>query len=181
MKKRKHHGFFLFNVVTLLSTVLAMTRMPELSDLTSATPVTSSVIEQPNVDFITIKTLIRQVNSLDTEPVVYLNRIDSMSATIQPERVRNPFTTANVSPPPKATPKKVSKPIVRSKPKPRIKRPAVLINGIVWDTQEPYAILNGELYRVGDEINGYTVYAILDTTVVFKNSRDRYVVNYHEE
>lgn len=182
--KITRHGFLLFNGVVLLSTLLAMTRLPNLTDLSAERIVLQPVI-QPQIDLITIKTLIRQVNTLNVEPLDFVNRIDSMVVGINPEKVRNPFAVAvdPVPPPPrpKPKPKKTSTPAPKPKPKPKIVRPSVTINGIVWDVEEPYAIMNGELYRVGDDFNGYTVYVILDTTVVLKNDRDKYVVNYHAE
>jgi len=181
--KRKRHGFLLFNIVTLLSTVLAMTRMPDITNL-GAVPVDIEPIAKPEIDLITIKTLIRQVNAMqNNEPLEYLNRIDSVVKEIKPDAVRNPFAIAlkPVVIQPKPKPKTTVKHTPKPKPRPRIRRPQITINGIVWDVQEPYAILNGELYRVGDDISGYTIYAILDTIVVLKNDRDKYVVNYHEE
>ncbi|MCF7798020.1 MAG: hypothetical protein K9N11_08800 [Lentisphaeria bacterium] len=183
--KISRHGFLLFNGVVLVSTLLAMTRLPNLTDL-SAERIVLQPIAQPEIDLITIKTLIRQVNTLEIQPLGFVTRVDSVVANVAPEKVRNPFAVAvdPVPPPPKPKPKPqktTTTPKPKPKPKPKIVRPSVTINGIVWDIQEPYAIMNGELYRVGDDFNGYTVYAILDTTVVLKNDRDKYVVNYHEE
>lgn len=182
--KIMRHKFLLFNVVSLLATVLAMTRLPNLTDL-SAERIVLQPITQPQIDLITIKTLIRQVNTLDMKSLGFVTRVDSVAAKISPEKVRNPFAVAVdpvvLPPKPKPKPKKTTTPAPKPKPKPKIVRPSVTINGIVWDIQEPYAIMNGELYRVGDEFSGYTVYAILDTMVVLKNDKDKYVVNYHAE
>lgn len=182
--KKKRYGFLMFNVISLLSMVLAMTRVSDYANLDSDIVADMQPVTKPEIDLVTIKTLIRQVSTESDEPQVWLNRIDSLATTIQIQNVRNPFAVAPAPTVPE--PVKIrSKPVVKKKPaakrQPKIVRPNVIINGIVWDVQEPYAILNGELYRVGDEFKGYTVYAILDTTVVFKNDRDKYVVNYHQE
>jgi len=182
--KKKRYGFLLFNIATLVSMVWAITRVPEIANLNTDIVADMQPVSKPEIDLVTIKTLIRQVSTQSGEPQRYLNRIDSMAATIQAQQVRNPFEVAPVQVllvPTKIEKKATVEKKPKRKPLPKIVRPKVVINGIVWDVQEPYAILNGELYRVGDEFKGYTVYAILDTTVVFKNDRDKYVVNYHQE
>ena len=55
--------------------------------------------------------------------------------------------------------------------KKKIIRPRVTVNGIIWDEFEPYAILNGEMYRVGDELKGYIIQSITDSTILFVSSK----------
>lgn len=56
---------------------------------------------------------------------------------------------------------------IQSAPVPTVK--TLALNGIVWDTKTPVAIINGEVARVGEEVSGYKVVAIYPRQVVLDN------------
>ena len=133
------------------------------------------------IDFITIQSLIKAVSKTDIPVKTFVEAIDSLNRLINIRRIQSPFVKRS---------KRISKNVplpgqrkTRLNPNSRVvkKRPKITVNGIVWDETNPYAILNGEIYRVGDEIKGFTIQAIMDTMVVLSNPVDEFFVKYNRE
>ncbi len=65
-------------------------------------------------------------------------------------------------------------PVVREKPKP----PQLNISGIVWNTERPQAIVNGQVITVGDTISAFTITKIDKNGIILSNGEDEYMVPY---
>lgn len=139
---------------------------------------TREVTDPISIDFITIQTLVKAVSTKEISAKTFVEAIDSVNRTVEPSNVRNPFVEHSTRK--QTVQRAVKKPPTR-KPAVKKKRPKVTVNGIVWDPADPYAILNGEVYRVGDELNGYTVQAITDTLVILSNPEDEFTITYERE
>jgi len=128
------------------------------------------------LDLETLQLTIRSVSSPLIEELQFIEAIDTMSAKESIKNLRNPFVRVYVAPPPVKKPKvvvkteRVKKKTVKRKK--RIVRPKIVINGIIWDRSNPYAILNNDIYGEGDQIKGYTVQTIQDTMIVLANNDD---------
>jgi len=74
------------------------------------------------------------------------------------EQLRNPFTfvKAKIS----ASKSKIAVKRVKPKVKPENKTPKLEIKGIIFDKENPMAIINGEVYKEGDLIEGFRVVRI---------------------
>lgn len=57
----------------------------------------------------------------------------------------------------------------------------IIVNGIIWDESKPNAVINGEVYQVGDSFNRYTIHSMTDTSVVFVSEVDTFSANYSRE
>lgn len=128
------------------------------------------------IDYLTIQTLMKAV-SVDEIPVKsYLQAIDSLNQNWDLKNIRNPFIKKSKK---KSIVTRTRKSSVKKKSRKR--RPRIKVNGIVWDQAKPYAILNGEVYGVGDELKGYTIQSISDSIVVLYNAKDLFSVKYERE
>lgn len=50
------------------------------------------------------------------------------------------------------------------------------LNGIVWDEDAPYAIINTDVVKVGDKIGGMLVVEITETSVVLEQDEKRHTL-----
>ncbi|NQV14130.1 hypothetical protein HQ531_01635 [bacterium] len=133
------------------------------------------------LDLTSLQTTMRTVSSPLIEELQFVQAIDTLSRQDTVENLRNPFVRVYVAPRPED--KLIEKPVSGKKPtkkpvkkKKRIVRPKITINGIIWDRSYPYAILNNDIYGVGDLIQGYTIQTIQDTMIVLANNYDQYVI-----
>lgn len=55
------------------------------------------------------------------------------------------------------------------------------LSGIMWDPEDPVAIINGEVMHVGDVINGKKILEIKKDRVVFGEGEARYTVTIWEQ
>ena len=46
--------------------------------------------------------------------------------------------------------------------------PDLVLQGIVWDENDPYAIINDDIWARGDELKGFIVFEITQETVTLK-------------
>ena len=51
------------------------------------------------------------------------------------------------------------------------------LSGILWDAQQPMAIINGELRRVGDALDGYRITAITQDRVSLTDGTQSYTLS----
>jgi len=87
------------------------------------------------------------------------------------EQLRDPFTfpkTQKTAASPKTAVKKLETDVKPAKPEPGFE-----VNGIIFDKENPMAIIDGEIYKVGDIINSYRVVRITKEGVklVSKNNQ----------
>jgi len=47
------------------------------------------------------------------------------------------------------------------------------LNGIVWDKNAPYAIINSEVVKTGDNLNGVKIIEITENTVILEQNGER--------
>lgn len=52
-----------------------------------------------------------------------------------------------------------------------------ILNGIVWDSEIPYAIINDEIVKVGDKLDTATVVEINEKSVIVEQGNERHVLN----
>lgn len=174
----KNKKVILISLTVLLVSVLTMNLTGGFSALLPTT--NRDIYSDPiTIDFITIQSLIKAVSMTEIPAKTFIEAIDSLNQATNVSRVRSPFTsrskrTSRVQPARKKTFTTPTKRIIQ-------KRPKLTVNGIIWDESNPYAILNGEIYRVGDELKGYTIQAIMDTMVVFSSPEDEFSITYKRE
>ena len=51
-----------------------------------------------------------------------------------------------------------------------------ILNGIAWDAENPYAIINDEIAKVGDKISGMTVIEINEKSVVIEQDGQKHTL-----
>lgn len=82
-------------------------------------------------------------------------------------KYRDPFRIFEENPKPPQ--KQVQKKPVKKKVSPELK-----LQGIIWDENQPNAIINGEIVEKGDQILGYTVHEVRkDRVVLERNGRQK--------
>ncbi len=130
-----------------------------------------------NIDQITVQSILSAVNEPSESQTEFMSIIDSMTESLAVGKVRNPFSNKSLNP-------IVQKPkpdIKKEKKKPAYRRPTIMLNGIIWDEDSPYAILNDDVYGVGESVNGYTVQSISDSLVVLYNEFDFFPLKFHND
>ncbi len=169
----------LSGLVAIMGLLTSLNFVTPIAELIPATRTSKSPALPMNIDLITIKSIIRVVDRKPEPELVLLRSLDSLINTSITPRVRNPFSINNNQ----ITAK--SKKIVPVKQKiplnPKINRPNILLEGIVWDAHSPYAILDGTIHQVGDQISGYTIHIISDSMVTLVSKNDIYNVHFNEE
>jgi len=83
-------------------------------------------------------------------PQDLFNKLDEESKSI--ELRRDPFTLAPISTTPTSSDKE-----------------ALSLTGIVWDKENPVAIINGRIVKVGNTVSGNTVLAINPSNVILSD------------
>jgi len=63
-----------------------------------------------------------------------------------------------------------AKPVI-SKPKPKPK-PQLTLNGIIFDKENPMAIINGDIFKTSDKIGEYTIQSISEKGVQLLSGKD---------
>lgn len=53
----------------------------------------------------------------------------------------------------------------------------LILNGIMWDAEAPYAIVNSDVVKVGDKLRGMKVTAITENSVVLEYEGKKYTLN----
>lgn len=161
---------------SLLLGVLTMNLTGSLPALLS-TGEMKEFIDPVSIDFVTIQSLVKAVKIKEIPAKSFVQTIDSLNQTWDSRGVRNPFVK-------KAKRRSRIQPVQKKKtPEKKVtkERPKITVNGIVWDEARPYAILNGEIYGVGDELEGYTIQAIVDTLIFLSSPDDIFTVKYLRE
>jgi len=125
------------------------------------------------IDEITVGILKKGQKPLDLTDLAYIQKIDSVNNFVKTKSVRNPFVLKPVNKNQRKSTKKTRTP--------RKYRPRIKVNGIIRDSSNPYAILNGEVYVVGDVIKGYTIQSIGDSLVVLHSKKDLYTIKYKKD
>ncbi len=164
--KRYLKILLLMTMVSLLAVTLALSRQLDWID---SGQTSEHHVEEINIDPTTVQIIINAVQkkALPAEELIALT--DSLNRVDKYGKYRNPFIIPSVS----ATSTAIEPTSTIAQPKrTAANRPKVEIEGIVWDSIEPYAIINGEVYKIGDPFENYIVHSILDTMVVFANSKD---------
>ena len=67
--------------------------------------------------------------------------------------------------------------VSKAKPVTRAKKVDLKLEGITFNSKSPTAIVNGEVVRIGTEIDNYTVKDIRFDAVIFTEGPDEYIVN----
>lgn len=173
--KKKGEIIFLGLASLLLSAGVTFNFTPGVNEFFSK-PVSNIHYVPVTIDYLTIQTLVKAVSIEDIPVEHYMQEIDSLNQTWNFNKLRNPFIKIL-----KKNTKKSKKTGVSTKNHNRKGRPRIIVNGVVWDQQKPYAILNGEVYGIGDKLKGYTVQSISNTLVVLYNSKDLFSVKYEKE
>ncbi len=150
-----------------------------IAELIPATRTSQSPSLPMNIDLITIRSIIQVVDRKPEPELILLGSLDSLVNTALAHKIRNPFNINNKQIP---TAKKNYVPPKRKiSLKPKITRPSITLEGIVWDAHSPYAILDGNIYQIGDQIDGYTIHVISDTMITLVNKNDIYNVYFSED
>jgi len=132
------------------------------------------IYDPVTIDFLTIQSLVKAVSIKDIPLKIFMEEIDSLNQTWNLKKLRNPFI--KISKNRRSTSKNKNVKNRKSNKRPRIK-----VNGVIWDKAKPFAILNGEIYGVGDKLKGYTVQSISNELVVFYNAKDLFSVKYEKD
>jgi hypothetical protein len=175
MNKERGKFILLLLLTLLLTGTLTLSFSGSISELMITEP-NGNYSDPVTIDFITIKSLVKAVSVKQIPVKSYIEEIDSLSRTWDIKKVRNPFIKRPIDKHRSATREKST-----SKTKVKRKHARIIVNGIVMDKSKPYAILNGEIYGVGDQIKGYTVQAIEDSLVVLYHSNHTHTVKFHRE
>lgn len=88
-----------------------------------------------------------------------LTRAEEMLKFAEMTWGRNPFLQPGIN--------SVRPPVGSDKPS---VAPKFNLEGIVWDKDFPYAIINGEVWQIGDEVGGYRVQSISKETVTLESN-----------
>lgn len=129
------------------------------------------------IDLITIQSLVQAVK-IKEEPVKkFIQTVDSLNQKWDSKNIRNPFALKEKAKPVSSAPtSKKRAPVPRKKT--RIRRPSLRISGIVMDRLKPYAVINGEVYGIGDQLGEYTIDSILDTIITLTSPVDTFTIKY---
>ena len=175
----KQKKIVLAGLVVIMGLLTALNFVIPIAELIPATRISQSPSLPIIIDLITIRSIIRVVDRKPEPELVLLGSLDSLVNTSLTAKIRNPFDIYKN----KIAPKK--KKIVPRKQnislKTKITRPNITLEGIVWDAHSPYAILDGNIQQIGDQIEGYTIHVISDTMVTLVNKNDIYNVKFREE
>ncbi len=52
----------------------------------------------------------------------------------------------------------------------------LILNGIVWDADNPYAIINNDVVKVGDKFGGITVVEITEKNVILEFEGEKHTL-----
>ena len=166
-------------LVIIMGLLTSLNFVTPIAELIPATRTSQTPAVPMNIDLLTIRSIIRVVDRKPEPELVLLGSLDSLVNTSLTAKIRNPFNIYKN----KIAPKK--KKIVPRKQnislKTKITRPNITLEGIVWDAHSPYAILDGNIQQIGDQIEGYTIHVISDTMVTLVNKNDIYNVKFREE
>ena len=103
-----------------------------------------------------------------------VNILNSIRSPFEPRIPKEEIDLIAPEPTPIPTPKTTVKPAPKGRepPKPEVPLPIFQVNGLVWDTERPQAILDSQVINVGDTIKGCTVMDI-DKNGILLNFQDR--------
>ncbi len=133
----------------------------------------SAIDQKLGVDQVAVKTIEKEVNRDQSALVDYIRFIDKKTDEINIAKMRDPFIA-------KIEPDEIAE-VQKPKVIPKKKRPQISIAGIVWDKLNPYAIINGDIYEIGDKLEDYTVHTILDSMIILSNENDIFTVQFTQE
>jgi len=176
MKSKK---IVLAGLVVIMGLLTALNFVIPITELIPATRISQSPSLPIIIDLITIRSIIRVVDRKPEPELVLLGSLDSLVNTSLTAKIRNPFSIYKnkiTAPKKKIVPRKQKISL-----KTKITRPNITLEGIVWDAHSPYAILDGNIQQIGDQIKGYTIHVISDTMVTLVNKNDIYNVKFREE
>lgn len=83
------------------------------------------------------------------------------------QNLRDPLVSLLPKPKP-PSPAAVNKPKVQAAEKPPAPLPPLMVKGLMWGGSKPQAVINGQLYSVGEVVDGATVKAIAADGVTFE-------------
>lgn len=160
--------------------------------------IVSLIIWWPNIKnmlgFSGEKDILKQVSGyqeLDVSQFVSLNPLDQNSREVPRSQfngwARDPFVPDVVpkpqAPPPAKEPESVPKPqpvvsIIEEELDPIIRDQAMdfTLNGIIWHSKRPSAIINDNVYIVGDHMKNSTLEFIDQDQVIMNNGEDDFVL-----
>jgi len=130
--------------------------------------------EKVSIDLVTVKTIETEIKKDESSLTEYVNYINTKVNKLNVSKMRDPFVL-------KKKPVKLVEVKQSDKDLLKQRRPDIDISGIVWDKNNPYAIINGDIYEIGDELGTYTVHTILDSMIVLSNDHDIYSIQFMQE
>ena len=101
-----------------------------------------------------------------------VNILNSIRSPFEPQIPKEKIVPVTPQPKPIPKPKVMPQPKQPDIPKPEVPLPSFQVNGLVWNTERPQAILDSQVINVGDTIKGCTVINI-DKNGVLLNFQDR--------
>lgn len=176
MKPKK---IVLSGLVVIMGLLTSLNFVTPIAELIPATRTSKSPSLPIIIDLITIRSIIRVVDRKPEPEIVLLGSLDSLVNTSLTAKIRNPFNknTNKIT----STKKKIVPPKRKIALKPKITRPNISLEGIIWDAYSPYAILDGNIQQIGDQIGRYTIHVISDTMVTLVYKNDIFNVKFLEE
>lgn len=175
----KPKKMILSGLVVIMGLLTSLNFVTPIAELIPATRTSQSPSLPIIIDLLTIRSIIRVVDRKPEPELVLLGSLDSLVNTSIIAKIRNPFNKNNSKI--TSTKKKIVPPKRKIALKPKINRPDLSLEGIVWDAHSPYAILNGNIHQIGDQIGHYTIHVISDTMVTLVYKNDIYNVHFKEE
>ena len=169
----------LSGLVVIMGLLTSLNFVTPIAELIPATRTSQSPSLPIIIDLITIRSIIGVVDRKPEPELVLLGTLDSLVNTSITPKIRNPFNIYKnqiTSAKKKIVPRKQKISL-----KPKITRPKITLEGIVWDAHSPYAILDGNIHQIGDQIGHYTIHVISDTMVTLVYKNDIYNVHFNEE
>lgn len=101
-----------------------------------------------------------------------VNILNSIKSPFEPRTPKEKIVAIKPKPKPKPKPKIKYTPKQPEIAVPEIPLPTFQVNGLVWDTERPQAILDSQVINVGDTLKGCTVINI-DKNGILLNFQDR--------
>jgi len=114
---------------------------------------------------------------VNTGPITPEKLTENLSIPI-PGNLRDPFqytnqskskTVKNQSPSNSQTKTVKEKVKVKPKPKPKLQ---ITLNGIIFDKENPMAIINGDIYKTSDKIGEYSILSISEKGVQLRSEKE---------
>jgi hypothetical protein len=173
MDSAKRNSIILLFLLLILPLplLLQLHKKPEINDDITFSSSMQTIREEIEI----IKGVISEVLiHVDTDPEPLIADFAHNPASTIPSNLRDPFrfpgTVKELETAVKAKTKAATAAKVKPvKPKPK---PQLTLNGIIWDTENPMAIINGDIYKISDRIGDYTILTINEQGVRLRFGRE---------